>query len=350
MKRWFVPLVAALAISGLIILGCGQPAAPAPTQAPAKPAAAPTTAPAAAPKVAYPEKGKVITLNIPWGAGGSTDVTARTLSSDLEKALGVTIQPVNKTGGSSQVGLTEFVKEKPDGYAMAFTNLPSTHLTYLDPARKAPYALKDFAPIANYIKDPFSMVVSANGKYKTLKDVIDAAKAGPPGTIKVASSGNMSPGHLSTLLLEKAAGVKFATLFFDQQGEQRASLLGGHTDVEVNPQSEVVGAVKSGEVKPIVIFDSQSSKYLPDVPTSDSLGYKVAITSQRGVSFPAGTSPETVRIVAEAVKKLLEDPAHVKKVEDMYLMPFYQGSADFTKTWQDMEGPVKQLIEEATKK
>lgn len=355
-----------------LIAGCQQ-AAPAPTSAPAKPAATapakpaepakapaaePTKAPAAAPtkapepakKVVYPEKGKTIIFMVPWGAGGSTDITARTLQVDLEKVLGASISVVNKAGGSSQVGLTEFVKAKPDGYNMAFTNLPATLLTYMDAKRKAPYSLKDLVPIANYIKDPQSISVSASGKYKSLKDLVDAAKASPGG-VKVASSGLLSPGHMTILLLEKAAGVRFATVFFDQQGEQRASLLGGHTDAEVNPVAEVKGAVKSGELRAVAVFDTVESKYLPGVQTADAQGYKAKyIPPTRGLSFPVGTPKELVDIVAEGVKKAMADADQQKKLDDMGLVPFYQNTADYTKFWQDMEPQVKEILDQIATK
>src|SRR3990172_6176581 len=86
----------------------------------------PTVATAADKKVAFPQKGKVITLIIPWGAGGGSDVGARLLTPLMEKDLGTTIEVLNKTGGGSQVGITALVQAKPDGYTIGMTNLPAT--------------------------------------------------------------------------------------------------------------------------------------------------------------------------------------------------------------------------------
>ncbi|HEX2924047.1 MAG TPA: tripartite tricarboxylate transporter substrate-binding protein [Chloroflexota bacterium] len=140
MRSRFVLLVTVVLAIGLLVVGCSQASTPAPTAAPAAskaaeptkaaaPAAEPTKPAAATPaaaKVNFPEKGKSITFNIPWAAGGPTDVGGRLLAGGLEKELGVPVQVVNKAGAGSQVGITELAKAKPDGYYVGMTNLPSS--------------------------------------------------------------------------------------------------------------------------------------------------------------------------------------------------------------------------------
>ena len=198
MTRWFSFSLAALALATVIVAGCSQATpAPAPTTAPAAPAAAKST---------YPEKGKVVTLIIPWGAGGGSDVGARLLTPLMEKDLGVTIEVVNKTGGGPQVGITDLVNAKPDGYTFGMTNLPATAAIYLDAERQATFGRKDLQPVALHVFDPIAVAVRQDSPFKTMKDFMDAAKA-DPGKIKIATSGILSATHIGFLSLEKSAEV-----------------------------------------------------------------------------------------------------------------------------------------------
>ena len=227
MKRSLTPIVALLLMIGLLVIGCSRSApAPAPTSAPAAPkapAAASTAAPAAAPtqaaaaapaKAAFPEAGKPITFIVPFSAGGSTDIAARTLAPYLEKELGVPVNIVNKPGAGSQIGLTEMTQSKPDGYTIAYANLPGPITIYLNPDRKATFTKKDFAPIAMHLINPGAVAVKADGPYQSMKDLVDAAKANPGG-IKAATTGLLSDDHLAILNVANAAGVKFAIVHFD---------------------------------------------------------------------------------------------------------------------------------------
>jgi len=214
-----VAAVVAILSSALLVAACTQ-AAPAatpttaaakaaePTKAPAQataPAAAPTkpaaaqptaakpaepTKPAAAPTktVDFPAKGRPITILNPWAAGGGNDLTCRLVGAFMEKDLGVPVQVLNKPGASSQVGTTEFVQAKPDGYTILLASMPTASLTYLDAERKAVYTRKDFQPIANLVLETGSIAVKTGSKYDTLKDLFDAAKANP-GKIKIGHTG-----------------------------------------------------------------------------------------------------------------------------------------------------------------
>ncbi len=363
MKRLIVLVVAIASAAMLVIAGCSSAApAPAPTQAPAKPAApapAPTqaaapaaaAAPTAAPaKVEWPQKGKVITQNVPYGSGGGADITARTLQPLLEKELGVQMPIVNKAGGSGQVGMTEFVTTaKPDGYTVVWSLLPGTPASYLDPERKAVFTLKNLALVANFAFDPVVLSVKKGSQYKTLKDLIDYAKANP-GKLRASSSGLMNTSHVAGVQLEKAAGIKFAHMFFEQQGEQRAALLGGHLEVELNTMSETAPGVKSGELEALVVFDDQESKFLPGVKTAKSMGYDVSMASSRGISMLAGTPAEIVNVMANAIKKIEGDPANKQQFDKMMLGTRYLGSKEYLDYWLATEKTVQMVLDSTKQK
>lgn len=355
MKRWFPFLVAALALAAVIVAGCSQAApATAPTKAPdtkaAPAAAAPTTAPAAAPaKSAYPEKGKVITLIIPWGAGGGSDVGARLLTPLIEKNLGVTIEVVNKTGGGSQVGITDLVTSKPDGYTFGMTNLPATAAIYLDADRQASFGRKDLQPVALHVFDPISVAVRQDSPFKTMKDFMDAAKANPGG-VKIGTSGILSATHIGFLSLEKSAGVKFSYVPFDSSGQQRSATLGGHVDAEGGSAGEFVPGVKSGDLRVLGVFDTQKSKFLPDVPTAQEQGYTIVAATSRGFSVPAGTSMDVVNALSEAIKTAMDDPEHKAKMDEQGLALRYMTPEEFGKYWDEVDTTLKPILEEAKKK
>jgi len=174
LKRLVVPFMATVVAASIIAVGCaGTPPAPTPTKAAA---AAPTTAPAAAPtkapaaaataaptkaaaptaaKLNFPEKGKTVTIIVPWSAGGSNDVYCRLLAPYLEKEMGTPFQVVNRPEASSQVGMTELAKAKPDGYTLGLNSLQTTISVYLDAERKAAFDRKSFQPVAVGIHEAF---------------------------------------------------------------------------------------------------------------------------------------------------------------------------------------------------
>ena len=341
--------IAVTAAAGILLIGCSQAPAAAPTQAPAKaaPAAAAPAAPAA--QESWPKKGQIITQNVPYGSGGGADITARTIQPMLEKELGVSMPIVNKSGGSGQVGMTDFVTNaKPDGSTIVWTLLPGVPASYLDPERKAVYSFKDIALVSNFAFDPVTISVKKGSQFKTLKDLVDYAKANP-AKIRASSSGLMNTSHVGGVQLEQAAGIKFAHMFFEQQGEQRAALLGDHLEVELNTTSEVAPGLKSGELEILAVFDAKENPFLPGVPTAKSMGYDVEMASSRGISVLAGTPQIVIDTLANAVKKIEADPANQEQFKKMNLGTRYLGPKEYNDYWMGVEKTVKVVLD-STKK
>lgn len=377
-KRSGLRIVAALIAAGLVIAGCtpGAPA-PTPTKAPAAPTkaaeptkapAAPTAAPAAptkaaeptkapasqptaapAKKVDYPQKGKAITLIVSWDAGGITDILARQLAAAMEKELGTPVQVVNKPGGAAQIGHTEIAKSKPDGYTFGSTNLPSSFLSYLDPQRKAAYGRGDLMQVSNVLLDPASIAVKADSPFKTLKDLIDAAKASPE-KVKISDNGALTGHHLDNLMLEKLAGVKFAIVHFSGGAPAVAALLGGHIDASVSVAGQYAPQVKSGEIRLLAVMAEKESKFFPGVPTLESQGYKYySASSSLGFSVAGGTPREIVDFMDGAIKKITDSDDFKKKMDELSYPLYYMNSARFTAFWDEKETEIKPLLELARK-
>ena len=364
MKSLLFPGVALFLAVSVLALGCTQPAsAPAPTSAsaapvkaaePAKPAeptkaAAPAPQPttaAAAPvkKVDYPQKGKTIQFILPSAAGSGADLGFRMFFSLAEKELGTNIEVVNKTGGGSQVGTQALASARPDGYSIGATPLPTTISLYLEVARKAEFNGASFIPIVMHIFDPGATAVKADSPYKSMKDLIDAAKANP-GKIKMGVSGLKSRQHLDILQLQQMAGVKFANVHAASETNPIAMMLGGQLDAMQESVADFRSQMKSGNVRLLAVWDDKESPLAPGVPTLASQGYKVNSGVSRGISAPAGTQKEYIDILAAAFKKVMDSDEHKKKLDEMGLIQRYMGPAEYAAYWKETEARIKPLMD-----
>lgn len=319
-------LLTAIAAVSLVVLGCAQPAA-----APAK-------------KVEYPTQGKTITMIVPVPPGGSMDVGSRMLAPLLEKDLGVAVQVVNKPGAAHQVGLTELAVAKPDGYTIGYIANPSTMVVYLDAQRKAVFTRKSFQPVAQIQFEPAIVAVRADSPHKTMKDLVDAAKANPE-KVTLAVSGIMGPMDMTALILEKQAGVRFAIVHLEGGGPVITSLLGGQVAAMVNLQSASSQHAKAGTIRVLGIADKQQSEHFPGVPTLESQGYKAVLGSTHGIAVPAGTPRETVDILGASIRKALENPDVKKRMADIGMDRRYGDSERFAAAWAEMEADVEPLVQ-----
>jgi tripartite-type tricarboxylate transporter receptor subunit TctC len=263
---------------------------------------------------------KPIQMMVAYPAGGSTDIAARIVASIAEKALGQPIVIVNRGGAGGQIGWTELVRQRPDGYYIGFINLPATNTVILDAERKAIFTEKDFTPIINQVLDPGVIWVRADSPYKTVQDLLDAAKKSP-GTLRAATTGILSDDHLAILMAEEAApGVRFRLVHLEGGAAQFKEIMAGNIDVAFDNVGSIVKRVQSGEVRALAVMDDVRSKFLPDVPTMKELGFPTVMSnSTRGIAGPKGMPAPLVAKLQDVLKKAMEDPDHVKKLEDQGL-------------------------------
>ena len=296
----------------------------------------------------FPEKGRTITFIVNQPAGGPSDLASRVLAAAMEKELGVPISVVNKPGATGQIGTTELVRSKPDGYTMGTTNLPSTLNNYLEPDRKAVFGRKDLQQVACQVVDPETLMVKADSPIKSVKDLVAAAKA-KPGALKVGTSGQLGNNHLALMLFERAAGIKLAYVHFDGGAPAANALLGGHLDAADLTAGTPSAHWKTGAIRYLAIMEKEPAPLFPGVPTLESQGYKVYFASTRGISVRAGTPPEVVEILAGAVKRSMENDEVKKKMESLGLVQRYMGPAEFSRYWDELEAQTKPLLEELLK-
>lgn len=291
-----------------------------------------------------------INLIVAFPAGGSTDIGARVLAGIAEKMIGQPIVVVNKGGAGGQVGWTELARAKPDGYTIGFLNLPATNTTILDPERQAIFNEGSFTPIANQVLDPGVIWVAANSPYKTLKELIEAAKA-KPGTLRAATTGILSDDHLAILMVEEAnPGLSFRIVHLLGGAAQMKETLGGNIDVSFDNVGGIVPQVKAGQVRALAVMDTERSKFLPDVPTAKELGMPNVISSStRGIGGPKGMDPAVVKKLQDVFIKAMADPDHVKRLEDAGLAIKPMVGDEYIKYFNETHEKAKKYTEWAKK-
>ena len=295
----------------------------------------------------FPEPGKVFSLVVPFGPGGGSDLSARALVQSLEKALGTTVQVVNKAGAASQVGMTFVATSAPDGYTVGYALWPALITLYLDPARKASFSRKSFDPVALHMSDPSIIAVRADSPHRTLKDLMDAAKRNP-GKIRISDSGLLSPDHLGLLQIEKISGVKLAIAHIDT-GPGITALLGGHTDAIDGGIAPMRSYLQSGTIRAIAVLADRESAALPGVPTAKSQGMDVKSSSNRGFVVPAGTPKAVIETLSAAFKKAIESPEHQELLAKLGQKSTYMNSQELATYWDVMEAGIKPLLDQELK-
>jgi len=355
--RYALHLVAAAVI--LVSIAACTPSAPASslTQAAPKTESTKATAPQAAPTqvtsaqpttsaktIDFPTKGKTIMFNVPWPAGGSNDISARLLAPILARELGTNVEIVNKGGASSQVGMTDLINSKEDGYMLGQASLPTLSTVYLQADRKAIFDRKSFEPVAQQSEDGSVIAVKADSPYKTLQDVIDDAKKNPD-KVTIGSDPWLNFHQFTVAQLEQAAGVRFASVQFNGSAEKQTSLIGGHVAVAATSVADVTPFVQNGSVRVLAIASASESTLMPGVKTMKSLGYDSVSIASRGFALKSGTPKTIVDIWAGALKKAINDPEFVTRMKAAGQEVKYLAPAEYASYWDGVDAQVKKMVE-----
>jgi tripartite-type tricarboxylate transporter receptor subunit TctC len=190
------------------------------------------------------------------------------------------------------------------------------------------------------------IAVRADSPYRTLRDLVAAAKAGP-GTVTISDSGLMTNPHLTVLLLERAAGVKFASVHFAGGAPSVTALLGGHVTAVAGGVSDAVARVKAGEFRALAVAADQESEFLPGVPTMQAQGYDVVSVSTAGILAPAGTPREVVDALSRVIKKVVESEQHRADLAKYGgIARHYLGPDEFAKFWADYEARLAPVLKD----
>ncbi len=261
----------------------------------------------------YPTK--PITLQIPYPAGGSTDVGGRIVAAIAEKAIGQPIVVLNKAGAGGQVGWTELARQKPDGYYLGYINLPHLLTGVLDPERKSTFKAEDIVPIISQALDPTTISVRPDSPWKTLKDLIEESKK-RPGQIAAGIVGYLQDDEIGYLQFAEAAGVQMRMVYFDGAAPAITALLGKHVDVLFCTVGDNYTQWKAGRIRMLTIMDKQRTKFYPDLPTTAELGFPTILSAAtRGVAAPKGVPGPIMKKLEDVFHKAMMTKEHIDMLE-----------------------------------
>ena len=244
---------------------------------------------------AYPDR--VITLIVPFAAGGPTDIVARIVSVAFQKAMGQSVVVENRGGAAGNIGMTIAARAAPDGYTLL---LSSTAIA-VNPAlfKNLGYdPIKDFAPVSELVNAPNVIVVRANSGIETVADLIARAKAAP-GTFNYASPGAGTKSHLTGEQLKLRAGIDMVHVQYRGAGPAAMAVLEGTVQVGSVALGAAEALIKDGQLKALAVTGATRWFSLPDVPTMIEAGFPGFVSDTFNALFaPAGTPPEIVARLA----------------------------------------------------
>ncbi len=286
----------------------------------------------AVPALAQEFPTKPIELIIPYGPGGSHDLTARAVASVAQHYLGQPLLVVLKPGGGGAVGSQHVIRAKPDGYTLLFGGTgPNTTFALV---QKAPIGPDQFIPVARINHSAPILTVKADSQFKTLKDIVDYAKKNP-GKFNFANSGPWGAADLPMRLFARAAGIEYNNIPHDGGGPAQLAVLGGHADATFGFTPQLMPQVAAGKLRGVAVTDTKRLRDMPNVPTMKEQGYDVVFTMWRAVLAPKGTPPPIVDKLETAFKKLSEDKSFQALIRSLGDDVNFLGGKDFDKVWRE---------------
>jgi tripartite-type tricarboxylate transporter receptor subunit TctC len=256
---------------------------------------------------------KTIRLIAPFSAGSTVDVVGRLLLEPLSQQLGQTIVMENRVGAGGMTGATMVARSDPDGYTILITS--SAHSAIPAIYANVPYdTARDFAAVGSLGSSPNVTVVSPDKGFKTLKDLVAAAKS-RKGGLTYATAGVGSATHLSTERLRVAAGFEAVHVPFKGMPEALTEVMTGRVDFSCSSIAPAVPLIRSGKLIALSVTTPKRSPALPDVPTSIEAGYPNSdYTFWVGMFLPAKTPREIVNRLNQEVQKVLQSPGMDKRI------------------------------------
>ncbi|MBI3532084.1 MAG: ABC transporter substrate-binding protein [Curvibacter sp. PD_MW3] len=254
----------------------------------------------------YP--GKPITIICPYPAGGNTDQRSRQFGRFISTALGQPVVVDNKPGAGGNIGTEAIVRAKPDGYTIGMGNFAplSVNPTMFKKVNFDP--LKDLAPICLIERGPLVLMVRPDSPFKSVKDIVAAAKA-KPGYLTYANGGTGGSHHLAAEMFKNMAGVFITNIPYKGGAPAAMDLMGGQVDMMFEQMYAASANIRAGKLRPLAITSLKRSPQFPDVPTMAEQGFPgYEISNWQGLVAPAATPKPIIQLLNEVTNKALADP------------------------------------------
>ena len=254
----------------------------------------------------YPNK--PIKIIVPFLAGGTTDIMARAVAADLQKAFGQAVVVENRAGAGGNIGADAVAKSAPDGYTFLMGTV-GTHAINMALYAKMPYdAVKDFAPVSLVAAVPNILVATPSFPVNSVKELIDLAKK-EDGKLTFASSGSGTSIHLSGELFKQLAGVQMTHVPYKGSSAALPDVMSGQVNVMFDNAPSVMPHIKGGKLKAVAVTSGKRAPALPNVPTIAESGLPgFEASSWFGLLAPAGTPKDIVDKVSTQIQKMLQTP------------------------------------------
>jgi len=297
-------------------------------------AAAAALAAAPARVFAQPFPSKPITLWVPWAAGGATDISLRVLAELAAPHLGQKVLIENRGGAGGSVGAAEAARATPDGYTLFFPSGSVVSANQHIYARLSYDPDRDFIPVTKVVSGPQVLTVPASSPYKSVKELIDAARASP-GKLTFGHAGIGSQTHLAAENFVWQAKIDALAVPYKGEGPGLASLVAGETSFFIGNVAASIGHIGSGRLRALGVTSKTEAPQLPGVPPIASTIPGFENTGWFGIVAPAGTPREIVQKVYRDTKRALE-------ASDLRGRLYVQGLAPVADTPEEMAKAMKE--------
>ncbi|MDT0277405.1 tripartite tricarboxylate transporter substrate binding protein [Blastococcus goldschmidtiae] len=285
-----------------------------------------------------------IRLLVPYGAGGPTDLTTRTVGSCLESELGETVIVENLPGGSGALATTDLVSAEPDGHTLSLITAGTMVLTPL--ANEVGYTYEDITPIGVMAEVPSVLAVGEDSPYASAEELMEAAEAAP-GTVNVGVPGASTPQGIELQRLADEHDVEVTVIPFDGNAEMTAALLGGNVDaVLINASTDVVENIDAGRFVPLVTSSEERLDWLPDVPTFTELGFEGLTLSGStfGLAGPAGLPDDVVTTLEDTLQTCLEQDEVRERIGQEYVPEEFAGADELAEVLEDTQQVYEPIL------
>ena len=289
---------------------------------------------------------KPIQFIVPYAPGGGSDVLARSIENVIktDKLCPQPLMVVNQPGGSGTIGLTT-VAQSPGNQHMIMTFI-SGQVTSPLVAGKGVATFHDLTLICNLAMDEQLIVVKTDSPFKTIEDIIAAAKA-KPSTLSIAGTATGQEDQMCNRLFERAAGIKLRYVPFNSGGECLTAVMGGHVDMIWANPSEFVPQWEAKMVRPVVVAKETRMPLLPDVPTFKEKGFNVTFKFFRGIAAPPNIPPETVAFYENMMKKMSDSKGWKEGYLKKYMLSAgWMGSKEFSQMVNQSETLFKEILKD----
>lgn len=273
-----------------------------------------------------------ITLLVPNPPGGASDINARILAEPWSSVLKQPVVVVHKPGMGGAIGAAQVAKAKPDGLTvlMALSSVVVAPEAEKVSGRKPLYELEQLEPIALLSSDPMVVLVRSDSPWRTLADLVKAAKE-KPGAINYSSSGNFGPIHLSVEMLTHQAGIKLTQVPFNGGGPSLLALLGGQVELTTAAPAVALAQIQSGKVRPLATSGAKRLPMLPDVPTYREAGFDAEYHIWAGLYVPASTPPAVIQALRDSVGKAARSASMTQAMQKQSIIFDYRDAPEFAR-------------------